>query len=208
MKSIGIDFRDEAYYGAYLGFEILEEEPNIDKFLLELKNIYKENTFLQQFINGADIMDFIDTLSAKGTQTELFERIILNLEYIDSIKDKARKIDLSEKIDAIIYYNSHPYKNEEEITVFGRLCPLLKDNQKFIEWFNYEFKVKDEIIYSIIFNNEESKKSMIKKLESMIESEDRYIIRSNNDILDSKNNIKNYRTQIEDLINSKEKLDK
>ena len=126
--------------------------------------------WVNQNVNIADWLDFINTLNNNLNGEELFKNVTNNYLYIEELEKKAFKLGLSLNC---IYKNNHPYAESETISIYDKLTPLLKNIEDFKEWFSCELHKQDEKIYCILFNDNKSKEALINKIKLDIETREK-----------------------------------
>ena len=189
-KNIEVYYDNSAYYGVSLHFWLTDDDKcDLDKFLEDLKYAYKESSWLQQKLNAGDFLDFIDSLSNNSINKELYKNVVENVSFLEDMHHKSHQVGLNEEYEKIVQVNRGSYSDSETVTVFGKLCPLLKNPNDFKEFFEYEIQTRDEILYYGLFNDENYKKRMIEVINRKIENEQKRIDYYENEIRSIKNNI-------------------
>lgn len=195
-KKIRLNVDYEPYYGINVSIWGVEDnEDNREKFIQKMFEVLKDDWIIKN-VDIADWLDFINTLNNGLNGNELFENVVSNCLYIEELEEKAYKVGIS--LDCI-HENKHCYSKSEEISVFGKLTPFLKSTEKFKQWFLEKLHSKDEKAYIILFDDEESKKALISKLEKNIETEKNVIEYHQKQINQANKKIDEYKKQLEDL---------
>lgn len=168
-KGIELNVNYEPYYGINVSVWVYKEEKdNREEFVKKLFEALKDE-WVNKNVNIPEWLDFINTLSNGLNGDELYKNVVSNYIYIDELERKAYELGISLNC---IHKNHHDYDRSESITIYDKLTPLLKNTEDFKQWFLRELHSKDERTYIILFDDEESKKSLICKLEKYIEREE------------------------------------
>lgn len=169
-KEIKLNVDYEPYYGININIWGVENNGDnraefIQKMFEALKNEWVNNN-----VEIADWLDFINTLNNGLNGNELFENVVKNCLYIEELERKAYEIGISLNC---IHKNRHPYSESEEISIYQKLTPLLKNEEDFKEWFSYILHKNDEKIYCILFDDSKSKETLINKIKNDIETKEK-----------------------------------
>lgn len=195
-KEIKLNVSYEPYYGISVNVWGVEENGDSRyEFLEKMYECMKEEWICKN-VDVPDWIDFIHTLNNDLNGEELFKNVINNFLYIEYLEKKAYNLGISLNF---IHVNNHPYADSEQISIFNKITPLLKNTKDFENWFLYELKLKDKKIYCILFNDEESKKSLINKIKYDIENKEKTKKYHENEIKNINAEIKEYKKHLKDL---------
>lgn len=195
-KEIKLNVNYEPYYG--ININIWGVENNRDNRTTFIQKMFKalKDEWVNKNVEIADWLDFINTLNNGLNGDELFENVVKNCLYIEELESKAYDIGISLNC---IRKNRHPYSDSEEISIYQKLTPFLKNEDEFKKWFLEILHKNDEKIYCILFDDEESKKALISKLEQDIEREKSSKKYYEENIKKANEKIKEFEKQLADL---------
>lgn len=173
-KEIELYYSDSAYYGVTLSIWSRKNGDTREKFISTLKEAVKEQSFLQKNIDVGELLDFIDTLSNGLNGDDLYKNVIQNYLYVEKLYHESYDLNLEDSFRKIVYENYHSYTNNETITLFGKLTPLLKGHDNFKEWFEDGINNKDRDLYCAMFNTKENIETLITYKIKQLEQSERY----------------------------------
>lgn len=195
-KEIKLNVNYEPYYGININIWGVENNgDNRTTFIQKMFEALKDEWVIKN-VKVADWLDFINTLNNGLNGDELFENVVKNCLYIEELERKAYDIGISLNC---IRKNRHSYSDSEAISIYDKLTPLLKNEENFKEWFSYILNKNDKKIYCILFDDEESKKALINKLEQNIEREKSSKEYYEKNIKEANEKIKEFEKQLADL---------
>lgn len=195
-KEIKLNVNYEPYYGININIWGVENNgDNRATFIQKMFEALKDEWVIKN-VKVADWLDFINTLNNGLNGDELFENVVKNCLYVEELERKAYDIGISLNC---IRKNRHPYSESEEISIYQKLTPLLKNENEFKKWFSAILHKNDEKIYCILFDDEESKKALINKLEQNIEREKSSKEYYEKNIKEANEKIKEFEKQLADL---------
>lgn len=204
MKRYTIYWSDEPYYGIGASWETYYDcdrhygEVVIDrKFLInEAKELIKYNDEYQQnYLPMSEFMDFIDTLSNNLNGDELYDNLCKNLEFVESITNKAcrKNEEFRAKYRSIVYPEAAHYSEGCSLRLFKENVNfLLRNPDEFIKWFMYELKKKSEFVFSMLFNEKTNLEQTLKYYDELIKQ--------------NKNRISYHEKEIKEIVKQNEKL--
>lgn len=167
---IKLNVNHESYYGINVSIWGVEDNgDNRSTFIQKMFEALKED-WINKNVNISDWLDFINTLNNGLNGDELFENVVKNCLYVEELERKAHNIGISLNC---IRKNRHSYSESEEISIYDKLTPLLKNEEDFKKWFSYTLHKNDEKIYCILFDDSKSKEALINKIKNDIETKEK-----------------------------------
>lgn len=195
-KEIKLYVNYEPYYGITASIWGVKDNGDDRKTFIQKMFETLKDEWVSKNVDIADWLDFINTLNNGLNGDELFKNVVSNYLYIEELERKAYDIGISLNC---IYKNRQSYSNSETISIYNQLTPLLKNEKDFKEWFLEILHRNDEEIYCVLFDDKESKKSLINKLKQQIENEKNNKKYYEKKIDEANDKIKEYEKQLTDL---------
>lgn len=202
-KGIKLYYDEEPYYGVTLDiWSTNKNDGNTrEDFINNFKYAIKNNNWLQQNMNIGEVLDFLDTLSNNLNGDALYENLIDNFYYVESLHKNSFHLGISDSFNRVVFQNYHPYDNEETISIFGLLTPYLKNHNEFKEWFIHKLETKDKALYLSLLDSKESKKKLIAYKNTLLEQEMKNVNYYKKQLEEHENKANTLRDELEELEN-------
>ena len=202
-KGIKLYYDDEPDYGVtlYIWSTDKNDGDTREDFIKKFKYAIKNNDWLQQNMNIGEVLDFLDTLSNNLNGDALYDNLIDNFYYVESLHKNSFHLGISDSFNRVVFQNRHPYDDEETISIFGLLTPYLKNHNEFKEWFIHKLETNDKALYLSLLDSKESKKKLIAYKNTLLEQEMEQINYYKTQLEGHENKANTLRDELEELEN-------